>query len=153
MMQVQTLLARAHDRRGQSLVEFALISLMVVMLLFGVVEMSRLVLVYTTIANAARVGVRYAIVHGSNNSASLSAVQGVVNGYLSAATVYTANATVNVCYATSLSTYTSCTSSSGSPGVPGTAVTVSVSYPYNPITSYFPIHVNLASTSQGVIVF
>lgn len=141
------------DCRGQSLVEFALVSLALVMFLFGVVEMCRLVLVYTTIANAARAGVRYATVHGTDNSVSVTAVQGVVNGFLSAATVYTPNATVNVCYASSLATYTSCTSSSGSPGAPGTAVTVSISYPYNPLTSYFPFNVNLASTSQGVIAF
>jgi hypothetical protein len=117
------------------------------------VEMCRLVLVYTTISNAARVGVRYATVHGSDNSASVSTIQGVVNGYLSAATVYTPNATVNVCYATSLSTYPACSSSAGSPGAPGTAVTVSVSYPYNPLTGYFQLNVNLASSSQGVIAF
>jgi Flp pilus assembly protein TadG len=142
-----------RSSRGQSLLEFAFVSLSLVMLLFGVIEMCRLVLVYTTIANAARVGVRYATVHGSNDSASVSSIQSVVNGYLSAATVYTANATVNVCYDTSPSTSDSCTSSSGSPGVPGTGVTVKVSYPYNPITSYFPIHVTLSSTSEGVITF
>jgi hypothetical protein len=65
---------------------------------------------------------------------SVSTIQGVVNGYLSAATVYTANATVNVSYATPLSTYTSCSSTTGFPGAPGTAVTVSVSHPYNPLT-------------------
>lgn len=48
----------ARHHRGQSLLEFAFVSLGLVMLLFGVVEMCRLVLVYTTIANAARVGVR-----------------------------------------------------------------------------------------------
>ncbi|MFL6414941.1 MAG: TadE/TadG family type IV pilus assembly protein [Bryobacteraceae bacterium] len=144
---------RRRDCQGQSLVEFALVSLALVMLLFGVVEMCRLVLVYTTISNAARVGIRYATVHGFNNSASLSTVQGVVNGYLGAATVNTANATVNVCYAASLATYTACSSSAGSPGNPGTAVTISVSYPYNPLTGYFPINVNLSSTSQGVIAF
>jgi len=154
-MRLDRILSRARDSRGQSLVEFALVSLGLVMLLFGVVELCRLVLVYTTISNAARVGVRYATVHGSDNSASLSTVQGVVNGYLSAATVYAPNATVNVCYGASLSSYTACPSSAGSPGAPGTAVTVSVSYPYNPIISYFSSFslINLASTSQGVIAF
>jgi Flp pilus assembly protein TadG len=123
------------------------------MLLFGVVELCRLVLVYTTIANAARAGVRYAIVHGTDNSALASSVQGVVNGYLGAATVYTPNAHVYVCYASSLATYTRCLSNSGSPGSPGTAVTVTVSYAYNPLISYFPINVNFSSTSQGVIAF
>jgi hypothetical protein len=118
------------------------------MLLFGVIEMCRLVLVYTTIANSARVGVRYAMVHGTDNSVSVSTIQGVVNGYLGAATVYAANATVTVCYASSISAGCSQT-----PTAPGTPVTIRVSYPYNPITSYFPINVTLSSTSQGVITF
>ena len=42
--------------------------LTVIMLLF-VVEMGRMLLVYTTVANAARAGVRYAIVHGSTRTA------------------------------------------------------------------------------------
>lgn len=133
---------RIKDTRGQSLLEFALVSLALVMLLFGVIEMCRLVLVYTTIANAARVGVRYATVHGANNLASTSTIQGVVNGYLGAATVYTANATVSVTYP-----------DTGSCNNPGCHVQVSVSYPYNPITTYFPINVTLSSTSQGVIAF
>jgi Flp pilus assembly protein TadG len=152
-MRLKRIIHRVRDSRAQSLVEFALVSLGLVMLLFGVVEMCRLVLVYTTISNAARVGVRYAMVHGTNNSASVSTIQGVVNGYLSAATVYTPNATVNICYGASPSSLTSCSSSSGSPGAPGTAVMVYVSYPYNPLTGYFPLNVTLASSSQGVIAF
>ena len=38
-----------------------------IMLLF-VVEMGRTLLVYATVANAARAGVRYAIVHGSSRA-------------------------------------------------------------------------------------
>ncbi len=152
-MRLSRVVGHGRDSRGESLVEFALVSLGLVMLLFGVLEMCRLALVYTSIGNAARVGVRYAIVHGSDNSASVSTIQGVVNSYLNAATVYTPNATVNVCYAVSLTSFTACPSSSGSPGAPGSAVTVSVSYPYNPLTGYFPLSVNLASTSQGVITF
>jgi len=147
------MMRHAKGAHGQSLVEFAFVSLGLVMLLFGVVELSRLLLVWTTVANATRVGVRYASVHGVHNSASLSTVQGIINGYLSAATVDTTRATVNVCYGASVSSVTSCTSSSGSPGVPGSAVAVSVSYPYNPLTGYFPLNVTLRSNSQGVIAF
>jgi Flp pilus assembly protein TadG len=145
---------KARDSRGQSLVEFALVAFGLVMLLFGVVEMCRLLLVYNTIANAARVGVRYATVHGPNNPPGTS-VASVVNGFLGAATVNPATTTVNVCYAASLSTYPACSSSAGSAAgsSPGWAVTVSVSYPYNPLTGYFPFNVNLASSSQGVITF
>lgn len=134
---------RLKDTNGQTLVEFSLSVLMLVMLLLGVFEICRMVLVYTTVCNAARIGVRYAMVHGSDNSVTTSTIQSVVNNYLGPATVNTTNATVTVNYPDT----GGCTS-------PGCRVTVTVTYPYNPFTSYFPIgSVTLGSTSQGVITF
>lgn len=124
--------------------EFAICSLITVMLLIGVIEMGRLVLVYTTVCNAARIGVRYAMVHGSDNSATTTQIQSVVNSYLSVAAINTSNATVTVAYPST--SPTSCTD-------PGCPVQVTVSYPYQPMTSYFPISVTLGSTSEGVITF
>ena len=134
---------RLSEMNGQTLVEFSLSILMLVMLLLGVFEISRMLLVYTTISNAARVGVRYAMVHGSHNSVSTSAIQQAVKNYLGPATVNTGNATVTVNYPDT----GSCTN-------PGCRVTVSVSYPYNPFTNYFPIgSIHVRTTSQGVITF
>jgi len=141
-----------RNARGQSLVEFALVALYLLPLLYFIVEMCRLVLVYSTVVNAARVGVRYASVHGSN-SPPVASIQTVVNGYLSAATIDPGDATVYVCYAASLSTYPTCSSSATPVGDPGTAVTVSVSYPYRALSSYVPFRITLPSTSQGVITF
>ena len=39
-------------------------------LLLSIVEISRMALVYTTVANAARAGARYAIVHGATRTGS-----------------------------------------------------------------------------------
>jgi len=36
---------------------------------------------------------------------------------------------------------------------PGQLVTVSVVYPYDPLTTYFPATLRLGSAAQGVIVF
>lgn len=138
---------RISGTRGQSLVEFSLVAVLLVMVLLGVVEICRMVLVYTTVANGARIGVRYAMVHGSDSSVSTSQVQTLVNGYLHAGTVNSANATVSVSYPDPVGAASSgCTS-------PGCHVTVTVSYPYDPFTTYFPLSVNLGSTSQGVITF
>ena len=49
--------------RGQSLVEFALIFPIIVLLVVGFVEIGRAVFAYNTIANAARQGARVAIVN------------------------------------------------------------------------------------------
>jgi Flp pilus assembly protein TadG len=97
-------------------------------------------LVYTTLANAAREGVRYAEVHGIDSSATVAQIQAVVKNYLGAAPMNTsgANLAINV---------------SGNGGTIGSPVTVTVSYVYDPFMTYFPLSVNLGSTSQGVITF
>jgi Flp pilus assembly protein TadG len=56
--------SRRSGQRGQSLVEFSLVALLTVMMMLFVAEMGRMLLVYTAVANAARAGSRYAIVHG-----------------------------------------------------------------------------------------
>lgn len=100
-----------------------------------------MVLVYTTIANAARIGTRYAIVHGSEagtGAATASDVQTVVTNYLSTAPMNTGAALISV---------------TGAGGAIGSTVTVTVNYKYDPFVSFFPLSVYLASTSQGVISF
>ena len=129
---------RVGNARGQSLVEFSLCVFLLVMLLIGVVEIGRMVLVYTTIANAARAGARYAAVRGADSPATVSQVKAVVTAYLSAAPMNAASATVNV---------------SGAGGSIGSTVTVQVSYVYDPFTTYFPLSATLGSTSAGVVSF
>ena len=53
-------------RRGQALVEFALVVPVLFLLFLGIVETGRLVFYLHTLNNAAREGARYAIVHGEN---------------------------------------------------------------------------------------
>jgi hypothetical protein len=48
--------------RGQSLVEFSIVSLFLFMLLFGIIEMGRFLLVYNVVSNSAQEGVRYGII-------------------------------------------------------------------------------------------
>lgn len=144
--------SRKRNCRGQALVEFAFVAVGLIALTFGVVEIGRMVLCYTTIANAARIGTRYAIVHGSDNPASISQIQDVVKGFLKAGTVNTA--TVSTCNpGTSLDicvTYPS----AGTCKDPGCQVKVTVNYPYDPIMTYYSLgSINLASTSEGVITW
>jgi len=128
------------------LVEFAACAVLTIMMLLVVIEFGRMVLVYTTVANASRIGIRFAMVHGSDNAATTTQVQTIVNNYLTAAAIDTSSATVNVTYPG----YASCASGSKIPGCP---VKVTVSYPYQTMVTYFPINVTLSSQSQGVITF
>jgi Flp pilus assembly protein TadG len=133
------------DSRGQSLVEFSLSALMLVLVMFGVFEMSRMLLVYTTVANAARAGARYAIVHGahSNSPATLLTTQTVVKNYLTAAPVNTSIAVIT-------------TGGTGGPGgAVGSTVSVNVTYPYDPWVGFYThlFSINISSTSEGVITW
>jgi hypothetical protein len=57
-----------EPRRGQAMVEFALVAPVLFLLLFGIIEGGRFILYYETLNNATREGARYAIVHGSRSS-------------------------------------------------------------------------------------
>ena len=140
--------AGLRDCRGQALIEFAVCSVLLLALIFAVVEFGRMMLVYTTIGNAARIGARYAIVHGSDNSASTTQITTAVNGFLKAGTITTSSATVTVAYPGKPDgTSSNCTD-------PGCRVAVTVSYPYDPLLTYFPLGtITLTSSSEGVITW
>ena len=59
---------RKATERGANLIEFALVALLLCLLLLAFVEFGRLLLVYNSVNNAARAGVRYAIVHGADRA-------------------------------------------------------------------------------------
>lgn len=137
--------------KGQALVEFSLVSFMLCIVFLAVVEMARMILVSTAVANAARAGARYAIVHGSSRAVgncttcasgtgSLSQVTTVIDNLAVAGALTIGKLVVTVTYP-------------GSSNAPGQLVSVTVAYPYNPLTSYLPLSVWLGSTTEGVIEF
>jgi len=56
-----------RGRRGQAIVEFALVAPIFFVVLFGIVEAGRFMFYYETLNNATREGARYAIVNGANS--------------------------------------------------------------------------------------
>jgi Flp pilus assembly protein TadG len=54
------------ERRGQAMVEFALVAPVFFLLLFAIIEGGRFVFYYEMLNGATREGARYAIIHGSN---------------------------------------------------------------------------------------
>jgi hypothetical protein len=56
---------RVTDKRekGQAAVEFALVISFLLLILFGIIDFSRLLFAYATMSNGVREGARYAIVH------------------------------------------------------------------------------------------
>src|SRR6185437_17047030 len=65
---------------GASLLEFSMVAFLFVIVLLAVAELGRMVLVYTALNDAARAGVRYAIVHGSDSSAAVAACSPCTDG-------------------------------------------------------------------------
>jgi hypothetical protein len=127
---------RCCGRGGQTLVEFSLVTFLTIILLLAVVEISRMVLVYTTVANAARAGARYAVVHGSDRTGGgADGPSGPGNNPAQVVTVIKNFA------------------SAGASNLPGQLLSVTVIYPYDPFTSYFPLRVRLGSVTQGVILY
>jgi len=52
-----------RNQRGQTTVEFALVVGLLLILLFGIIDFSRLMFAYATMSNGVREGARYGVIH------------------------------------------------------------------------------------------
>ncbi len=141
---------RRRKSRGGTLVEFAICAFLMVIVLLSVVELARMVLVFTAVANSARAAARYAIVHGSSRTGSgTNGPSGPGSNPAEVVLVaknFAGTGALDITRLTISVTYT------GGNAV-GNSVTVAVSYPYDPLVGYLPLAVPLRSTSRGVIVY
>jgi len=104
-----------RETTGQSLVEFAIVAVMLILLVVGICEFGRAWNVYQIITNAAREGARLAALPaGFTTDAE---VQNRVSTYMATGSLNPAQATIAI-------------GGSGVNGGTGTQVTVSVGYPY-----------------------
>ena len=129
---------RFRDARGATLVEFALASTLFFTITFGTIEFGRMILDYNIVSNAAREGVRYAIVRGASSGRAASAND--VATYVasrSAGLLQASNVTVS--WPTNNAT--------------GSVVQVQVQYSFTPIVTLLPqTGINLTSTTRGYIL-
>lgn len=115
-------------RGGAAVVEFAIVAPVFFLLVFGMIEFGRMVMVQQIITNAAREGARVAIVP----SATTSQVTTAVNNYLTGCSI--AGATVT------------CSPNPPSSATYGSLVTVTVSIPFTSV-SWIPSPFFLGSTT------
>lgn len=131
--------------RGSTLIEFTFVILTLMLVILAAVELDRMVLIYTTVADSARAGVRYAIVHGALSGApnppsnNPSNVVTVIRDFASAGALTPANLTINVTYPDNDSS-------------PRMRVKVVVQYQYDPMT-LLPFGVPITSIAEGRIMF
>lgn len=128
---------------GQAMVEFALVAVFLFLLIVSIIQMILLMYAHTTLANAAKEGVRYAIVHGTGNTVcsgpgnasvtpppvcspgGVANVQTAVENFAGLSFQNITDADVTVDYNPS--------NANGSPcSVPGCMVRVTVHHTYNP---------------------
>lgn len=72
-MSLMKRLRRSHE--GQSLVEFALSSVLFFSLVFGIIQFGRAIYQYNTVSNLAQEGARWASVRGGSSSMPATAAQ------------------------------------------------------------------------------
>ena len=133
-------------RRGSALIEFSIVALLLFMLIFTIFEIDRLLLVMTALADSTRAGTRYAIVHGSDNAATATQIKDVIRDFASTGLLDTSRLTIPD------PTYTACGTCTTNKD-PGSKVFIRVTYVYDPFTTYFPLSINLGSSSQGIITY
>ncbi len=111
-------------RRGAAAVEFAVVAPVLFLVVFGMIEFGRMVMVQQVITNASREGARVAVLDGAQRMGTTDnpGVIDTVEDYLENATVNPDNATVTIDpYLPSDAGY-------------GTPVTVTVSVPFSEVT-------------------
>lgn len=142
--------------KGQAQVEFALTVVFVMILIIASLEMIVLIYTYSVLADAAKEGVRYAIVHGTGVGASTCSGPG--GSGVSCADSSAANVTAAVTKYTSLSFHNSAamtvtpTYPDGSSVAPN-RIRVTVAYPYQPIFGLGWPTVTVNAAAEGRIVF
>src|SRR5690242_15886201 len=120
---------------GNSIIEFILLALLLLTVLFTGIELDRLVFVYANLADAAKAGTRYAIVHGAtrsgtagssvdapSDSGNYSQIVSMVKTYATAIDQSQLNVTV--------------TYPDGNRNTPGSHVNLLVQYTYDPWTGF-----------------
>jgi Flp pilus assembly protein TadG len=107
---------KRSDRRGAAAVELALIAPLFFVVIFGIIEVGRLLMVQEILVNAARTGSRVAVMPGNTDSNVTTAVSNFMAG-------------------TGISGYTATLSPTIASGpTSGTAMTMTVSVPWSTVS-------------------
>ena len=128
-------------QRGQALAEFALAAPVLFLLLLGVIEGGRFIYHYESINNAARAGIRYAVIHGPNNDPATPAdIRQAV-----------ADAAIGISVADDLVIPDPVYSGpNGSTNKRGSTVSLSVSFTYEPVVPLLP-PITIRAQATGVV--
>jgi Flp pilus assembly protein TadG len=140
---------RPRGRRGVTVVEMALVLSMALLFLFGILEYGRYLMVMQTANNAAREGVRYAVVHTGDGTTAAQVIA-VVTSRMSGVDAQLQNYTVNLFCADPTGIYNSGTGTAIYPptiqSIAGNPATN-----WNSATYGSPIVVQITGTYQPIL--
>jgi Flp pilus assembly protein TadG len=125
-----------RGEKGATLLEFAVVAILFMMLTAGMMELARGVWMWNTVSHAAREGARYAIVNGGDSGHAVTAKQ--------VETFVQSRVPVDVAVTT--------TWDDPANKAFGTNVTVKVDFAFDPVVSIIP-SIPLTSTSRMVITY
>jgi Flp pilus assembly protein TadG len=136
------LVALKRCERGGQLIEFALMSLLLFLLVFGITELGRAVWIYGTVAHLSREGARFAIVRGfDSRNRETPATAADVTAYVQSRAAGMTGLTVTTTWP-------------DGDNEQGSVVQVRVSKPFESIVPLIPVGpITLTSTSRMVISF
>jgi Flp pilus assembly protein TadG len=147
---------RGHRRQsGQGAVEFIFAILFLMLFIAGIIEIIALVYTYNVLAESAKEGVRYAIVHGTGNTSSCSGPGG---GGATCADSTAANVTTAVTTYASYSLHdtsamTITTTYPDSSSVAPNRVRVTISYAYQPLFGLGWPTLTVNAAAEGRIMY
>jgi Flp pilus assembly protein TadG len=132
---LRTIFLRARGTRGATLLEFAIILPLFLLLVTGILEFARAFNIYQVVVNSARVGARItALPPGSQSSSAI--VNAKINEYLQSNGLQ--------------GCAPGCVTIEGMSGGPGTPAGVTVQYPYT-FTTFGPMAALLGGDDPGTI--
>jgi Flp pilus assembly protein TadG len=134
----------ASDVRGQSLVEFAFVFPILIMLFLSIFFLGRAISVYQALGRAAREGARVALAPtcaSCGDLANYAAVNTAVNNALAAASLNTSNATISV-------TAVPILNPSDPTNYQVSGVTVTVTYPFQINVTMINTTINMSQTAS-----
>jgi Flp pilus assembly protein TadG len=141
--------ARRDGEEGTGMVEFALVASVLFMLIFGIMDAGRALFAYDAVAQAARLGSRFAMVRGNSCSGLSGGCPASSND------IQTYLRSVEPGLNSSSLTATAVCSGGGTLVAPcdvGVNVTVRVAYSFSFVTPFTPLSWTMHSSSQVVVV-
>lgn len=144
---------RWKDVAGASAVEFALVLPILVGLLIPVIDLGFGFYAKMRVQNSAQAGAEYAIIHGWNSGANVTAIESAVTNATTLASVAASPAPSQACGCASGTSIApiDCTATCPSGATPGSYVTVSAQATYAPLIPYPVIGDSVTLSAQSTV--